>query len=211
MTEHNLSDELAMSYAAGALPPAFAAVVASHCALSDDSRALVCAYEAVGGAVLETGETAPLADGAYAAVLQRVRAGTRAMPKRPVRGVFPEPLRAIVGGDLDAVKWKSAGGGVKQAILIHEKGASLRLLSIPGGAAMPEHGHRGLELTLVLQGAFADGEQRFARGDLEIADPSDQHIPIAEPGETCICLAATDAPLRFVTLLPRLAQPFIRI
>ena len=34
---------------------------------------------------------------------------------------------------------------------------------------------------------------------------------IAEAGADCICLAATDAPLRFRGVLPRLAQPFLRI
>jgi putative transcriptional regulator len=76
---------------------------------------------------------------------------------------------------------------------------------------MPEHGHGGLELTLVLQGAFADGDERFQRGDVETEDATDQHVPVAEPGQTCICLAATDAPLRFTSFLPRLVQPFVRI
>ena len=35
--------------------------------------------------------------------------------------------------------------------------------------------------------------------------------PVAEEGEDCICLAATDAPLKFNALLPRIAQPFLRI
>ncbi len=35
--------------------------------------------------------------------------------------------------------------------------------------------------------------------------------PVAEAGEDCLCLAATDAPLRFVGLMPRLLQPLFRI
>jgi putative transcriptional regulator len=31
------------------------------------------------------------------------------------------------------------------------------------------------------------------------------HTPIAEMGEDCICLSATDAPLAFHGLLPRIA------
>lgn len=213
MTTHILSEDLALAYAAGSLPSAFAAVLACHCALSDESRALVAAYEEVGGAVLDETEAAPLAPDAFNATLARLKGQVTPGEQSPSRdkGVLPMPLQALVGGDLDKVRWKAAGGGVKQAVLLREGGHSLRLLSIPGGMAMPEHGHRGLELTLVLQGAFSDGVERFARGDLEIADPKDQHQPVAEKGETCICLAATDARLRFVTLLPRLVQPFIRI
>jgi putative transcriptional regulator len=63
----------------------------------------------------------------------------------------------------------------------------------------------------VLQGAFRDESSRFARGDVEIATSADQHSPIAELGGDCICLAVTDAPLRFTALLPRLLQPLFRI
>jgi len=89
--------------------------------------------------------------------------------------------------------------------------ATARLLYIPAGCAVPDHGHRGTELTLVLQGAFEDDVDHFGPGDIEVADESLDHTPVADIGADCICLAATDAPLRFHSLLPRLAQPFLRI
>jgi len=52
---------------------------------------------------------------------------------------------------------------------------------------------------------FADDSGRFARGDVETADADLVHQPVAEPGEDCICLAVTDAPLRFRSPLARLA------
>ena len=76
---------------------------------------------------------------------------------------------------------------------------------------MPDHGHNGMELTLVLQGAFSDEDGYFARGDIEIAHEDVDHMPVADISQDCICLAVTDAPLRFKGLLPRLAQPFLRI
>lgn len=107
--------------------------------------------------------------------------------------------------------WKSLGFGVKQALLSEGEEGSLRLLYIPGGRAMPEHGHHGLEMTLVLQGSFSDDEGLFGPGDVEIGHDALEHTPIATPGVDCICLAATDAPLRFKSLVPRLFQPFFRI
>jgi putative transcriptional regulator len=101
--------------------------------------------------------------------------------------------------------------GVRQAILPTSKAASARLLYIPAGQSVPDHGHRGMELTLVLQGAFRDDTDRFGVGDLEIASEELEHTPVAEAGQDCICLAATDAPLRFNALIPRLLQPFFRI
>jgi putative transcriptional regulator len=101
--------------------------------------------------------------------------------------------------------------GVKQAVLRTSPDASARLLYIPAGAAVPDHGHRGTELTLVLQGAFVDEVDRFGPGDIEIANEDLDHTPVADIGADCICLAATDAPLRFRSLIPRIAQPFLRI
>jgi putative transcriptional regulator len=126
-------------------------------------------------------------------------------------GIFPAPLADYVGGDLASVRWRRVGGGVKQAILPTGRNASARLLYIPAGVAVPDHGHRGTELTLVLQGAFADENDRFGRGDIEIANEEVEHTPVALEGEDCICLAATDAPLRFRGMIPRLAQPLLRI
>jgi len=210
---HHLSDQLLMSYAAGELPEAFNLVVATHVSLCDECRAQLASFEAVGGAMIEMAETAAMSDSSLAACIDRIDGLYQANARRPMKraGVFPAPLADYVGGGPDQVKWRNVGMGVKQAIIRTGRDASARLLYIPGGQAVPDHGHRGLELTLVLQGAFRDDSDRFGPGDIEIADEAMQHTPIAEEGQVCICLAATDAPLRFNKLIPRLAQPFFGI
>ena len=211
---HHLSDQLLMAYAAGTLPEAFSLVAATHLSMCDDCRAALAGFEAVGGAVLDATDAAPMAEDSLTAALLRLSAPAlqTATPRitRP-RGTLPAPLQDYIGGDIDRVKWRSIGLGVRQAILQTADGNTARLLHIPAGQSMPDHGHRGLELTLVLQGAFADKTDRFGPGDLEIADASLDHTPVAEARMDCICLAATDARLRFNRLLPRLAQPFFRI
>ena len=211
---HHLSDELLMAYAAGSLPEAFSLVVATHISLCDECRARLETFEAVGGAMLGDCGTAELEADSLEATMALIAAedGVREAPKQaPAGAVFPEPLRSYVDGDLDAVAWRSIGGGVRQAILTSADGATARLLHIPAGAAIPDHGHNGTEMTLVLRGAFRDEFDRFARGDVEVANENTHHTPVAEAGEDCICLAATDAPLKFSGLLPRLAQRIARI
>lgn len=209
---HHLSDALLMAYAAGTLPEAFSLLVATHISLCDECRAAAQAYEAVGGAVVEDGHAADLSGGALAATLARLDLAPAAATPAPRRvGIFPAPLAAYVGGGAEQVKWRAVGMGVRQAILVADRAASVRLLHIPAGQAVPDHGHRGTELTLVLQGAFRDETGRYGAGDVEMADETLEHTPMAEPGPDCICLAATDARLRFKGLVPRLAQPFLRI
>jgi putative transcriptional regulator len=209
---HHITDNLLMGYAAGALPRAFDLVIATHVSLSDDARARLAGYEAIGGAILEDVDAVELGDESLDLTLTRIK-GMPASEISPTttRGIFPSPLQAAVGGGVDAVKWRSLGMGTRQCVLHADKDASARLLYIPAGQAMPQHSHRGTEMTLVLQGAYRDESDRFARGDIELADQDMNHTPVAEAGEDCICLIATDAPLRFSGLLPRIAQPFLGI
>jgi putative transcriptional regulator len=212
--KHHITDDILMAYSAGALPEAFSLLVATHVSLCDTCRAQLHSFDAVGGAILEAGQE-PVSEDSLAATLAMIAAEPKdetALHSRPLNpGVLPGPLQDYVGGDLDAIRWRPVGMGVKQAILSTSKEASARLLYIPAGSAVPDHGHHGIELTMVLQGAFSDEDGRFVRGDVETADSNVEHTPIAEPGEDCICLAVTDAPLKFRGLLPRIAQPFLRI
>lgn len=211
--KHHLPDSLLMAYSAGQLPEAFNLVVATHVSMCDECRIALGAFDAVGGALVAANDCAAVSDGLLEATLAQI--GVQ-QPKRddvPARrpGIFPAPLADYVGGDVSAVKWRSLGMGVRQALLPTAKGASVRLLLIPAGQAMPDHGHRGMELTLVLQGAFSDATGRYTRGDVDVETEKTQHTPVADGNEPCICLSATDARLRFTGFIPRLLQPLFKI
>lgn len=209
---HHLNEALLMGYAAGHLSEAFGLVVATHVTMCDDCRARLESFEALGGAVIEAEDETAVSTDALARMMARLEVPVvSAPPKARRKTSLPSPVASYVGGDLDAVKWRALGGGVRQAILPTGPKATVRLLHIPAGQAVPDHGHRGMELTLVLRGAFRDATDRFGPGDLEIAGEDLAHKPVAEAGEDCICLAATDAPLRFAGLMPRLLQPLFRI
>jgi len=217
-TTHNICEKLLMGYAAGVLPEAFNLVVASHLCLSDESRAMLCSYESLGGCVMNKCTGTKMNSGALEATLQKIKlccndSTESDLPRKakPCIGLLPKPLQDYVGGDPDAIRWTRLGRGIKQAVLPTTKGATARLLCVSAGQALPAHGHRGMELTLVLGGAFHDHSDRFARGDIQIADQQVQHQPVADQDQDCICLMATDARLKFKTLLPRLTQPFVGI
>ncbi|MEP1522249.1 ChrR family anti-sigma-E factor [Ascidiaceihabitans sp.] len=211
--KHHLTDDILMAYSAGTLPEAFNLMVATHLSLCDTCHAHLASFDAVGGEVLDTPDADIAMDTAsFAATMALIAGGPTDEIKvtRP-KGTLPAPLQDYVGGDLDQIRWKPVGLGVKQAILPTSKDASARLLFIPAGAAMPDHGHKGTEMTMVLQGAFQDDDDYFARGDVETADSDHFHTPVADIHEDCICLAVTDAPLEFKGLLPKIAQRFLRI
>ena len=209
---HHLSEDLILGYSAGTLPEAVNLIVATHISLCDQCRAALEASDAIGGALIETVDSVAVPEACFddtMALIRKARPEAKPAPLAP--SPVPGPLRSYLDGGFEDVRWRSVGMGVKQAVLATSPEASARLLYIPAGTAVPDHSHRGLELTLVLQGAFEDEEGRFARGDIEIADAEVDHMPVADVSEDCICLAVTDAPLRFKGWLPRLAQPFVGI
>jgi putative transcriptional regulator len=175
----------------------------------------LAACDAVGGVLLDVTDTpkTQMQPDSFAATMAIIEQGesTATAPIAKKTSLLPIPLQDYIGGDLSEVKWRPIGMGVRQAILPTSAQASARLLMIPAGAAMPDHGHHGLEMTMVLQGAFQDEDGYFARGDVDIADSDLEHTPMADIHEDCICLAVSDAPLRFKGIFPRIIQSFIRI
>lgn len=227
---HHPSDELLVAYAAGNLGEAPSLVIATHLALCPDCRAEVRRLEAVGGALLDDLPGAPVDDDLLSAIFAQLDDGdddtrhsgdtatlTRPAPARErilatgPRPALPEPLRGYIGGDLDAIRWTRLMRGVEEAeVPVGNQGAKGRLLRIKGGLAMPRHTHAGMELTLVLTGGFTDETGHYGRGDFAATDGTVDHKPVADPGEDCICLAITDAPLRLTGTFGRLLNPFIR-
>ena len=189
-------------------------MVASHISLCDTCRANAESFDAIGGEILDNNCDAAVSEESLADTLALIDGGAVEAVSPPAYiadSVLPGPIQSYIGGDLSAVHWKPVGMGVKQAILPTSKDASARLLMIPAGTAMPDHGHHGKEMTMVLKGAFQDDDEYFARGDVEIADSDLHHTPVADIHEDCVCLAVTDAPLQFDKLLPKIAQRFLRI
>lgn len=202
-----------LAYSSGSLPEGLTLAVATHIAMCDTCRATVRRFDALGGELLTSVQPKTDPKTSLAAIFDRADSiETTGAHTRPTpNSDLPAPLQCYVPNGFDGVKWRNVGRGAKQAILCDDGNSTARLLYIPSGMALPDHGHEGTEMTVVLQGAFWDGDQRFGAGDIECASPDVEHQPIADIGEDCICLAASDAPLRFKSVLPRLLQPIIRI
>lgn len=217
--KHHPSDELLMDYASGAAAEAWGLAIATHLALCPRCRRAVSDMETVGGGMLDAISPEPMADEALDAVLARLDSAVEdvSAPRlSPATGgskpVLPQPLRDYVGGDVDELSWQRLGLGAYQLLIpTGNAGTSARLLRIPAGRPVPAHSHGGLELTLVLAGAFSDATGQYGKGDFQEADENIEHQPHAAPGEDCICLAVTDAPLRFKSIAARLVQPLLGI
>ncbi|MEQ9490068.1 MAG: ChrR family anti-sigma-E factor [Alphaproteobacteria bacterium] len=219
---HHPHDELLFDYATGSLHEAWSLAIAAHLTFCPVCRRHVEGMEAIGGALLEQEAPPDPAPGrtdfSFDAVMQAIdtapalESAGQASVKPGHAPVLPAALRRYAGGDVDDLPWRRLGPGAQQVLIpVSEPGVTARLLRIAPGVRVPEHTHRGLELTVVLKGAFEDHTGWFGPGDLEVADETVEHQPVATRDAECICLAVTDAPLRFRSLAARLVQPLFGI
>lgn len=213
--QHHPDIATLMAFSAGTLEAPYATVIATHLAMSDGGRETLRHMDSIGGALLQAEPVAELSSGALDRLLGAL--GDQDSPTVPQgkheANALPLPLQRFLPTGLDAVRWKWTGPGVATADLAWgDDGKSrLMLLRVAGGRRVPEHGHGGHELTLILQGAYRDRFGVFARGDIADHDEDVEHQPIAEPGDDCICLVAVDARLTFRGRLMRALQPLFGI
>jgi putative transcriptional regulator len=199
-----------LGYAAATLTEPLAAVVACHLSMCPRCRQEVADLEMVGG-VLMASAVVPSAIQASGA-RRRVAAATAAKPVVPAHrpDVLPTPLVSAYGLTLDRVPWRRLGPGVwhHRLALRQEDEGDLRLLRIAAGRRMPDHGHGGSELTLMLEGSYSDVTGEYRRGDVQDVDDDVEHQPVVGADADCVCLIASDHPARFKSLLARIAQPW---
>lgn len=212
---HHLDDSTLLAYAAGTLDEAFTVVAASHVAVCPACRAAVRAAESLGGALLEQADEAPVSADCRARTMASLERTLFTGRRAPLpRTELPLPLaRRLSVTRFSDLPWKKKAPGVAMLDVKLSGGANsqLRLMRISAGRAMPEHGHGGEEITLVLQGAYTDHMGRFAEGDVADLDEAIEHRPVVEQSRDCICLVATERPTRFKSLAARLIQPFVGI
>lgn len=214
---HHLDRATLMRFAAGELDEAFNVVAAAHLSLCRACRADLKLAGEVGGALLDAVEPAKLSAGGLEATLARLDLDI--LEPEPVNtahadaGEVPVPLRPYVGVNWEKARWRKIAPGVAKCTLALSGRAegSLFMLRINPGLKMPEHGHGGDEMTLILEGAYRDDYGTFGAGDVADLDEHDEHVPTVVSDVACICLVATERPTRFKGLVSRLLQPYFGI
>ena len=208
---HHLDATTLLSLAAGTLDEALGVVAASHVWWCGKCRTALKEAERLGGVLLNR-----LTGGAAAGAAPAGAAPTGEEPQAFADNIgLPLPVVNRLGGlSLGDIRWRWAVPGLSLHELKLAKGGGkgrLFLLRIAAGSAVPQHGHGGEELTLILRGSYSDRFGRFAVGDIAELHRNVVHRPVVDKNDNCVCLVATEAPARFTSLIMRMIQPFVRI
>ena len=207
-------ESLVAQYAAGDLGYGMSVLMASFISLSPEAREQYNALEQLNGVLLEEAEQVELTPDCLDALMAQLdeapeEAADETSEASLSNADLPCALRDLLDGPIEEAGWRFAYPGVKQLKLpIGDTGESVKLLRIKPGKAAPRHTHSGIEATLVLRGAFRDGNRLYERGQLALADQHIQHRPRAEGNEDCICLAVTDGALKLTDNISRMARDF---
>lgn len=114
--------------------------------------------------------------------------------------VLPNALRNMSLG-----KTAQIGKLSRARILLDESEIHTNLLHIGAGGSIPEHTHKGFELTLLLAGTFADEQGEYVPGDFIMLDKRHQHQPATELG--CLCYTVANDALHFTQGINKLLNP----
>ena len=186
MINHHPSEATLAAYAAGTLPQALALVAATHLGRCAICRQALATLETAGGALLDQLQPVSLSVGALDKLLGRL--DEPAPPPPPVLNPdLPAPLDRVAFG-----RWWPTGIGMWYRPIQVSGSAWGGLLFAQSGRSLPRHGHKGLELTCILSGAFADGSGAYTAGDLSEPLVDHDQPPVVIGAEPCLCVIASE-------------------
>ena len=214
--KHHPDPSTVLACAAGSVTESFSLLIAAHIESCAKCRGEVTQAETLGADLLQQLPPVTMENSDLTQLWQAI--DEPVPPEQPQHhrissNGLPGVLSPFLPGGLQAVKWRSLVPGIQhhQLMDVESGSGSVRLLRIAQGVKIPDHTHLGSELTLILQGSYADETGKFECGDLSDADSSVRHHPFVDSVQPCICLIATDERLVFSSLMNRMIQPLIGI
>jgi putative transcriptional regulator len=120
-------------------------------------------------------------------------------------------LTALIPGSLDDLEWRSPMKNLKVThLMTDESGLIIGLHHMKAGGRVPNHQHRGDEISVVLEGGFSDELGSYGPGDYIFRTEDDVHSPQADAHEDCLMLSVVSAPVKLTGALGWLINPFIK-
>ncbi|RTE87327.1 MULTISPECIES: ChrR family anti-sigma-E factor [Gammaproteobacteria] len=214
MIKFHPNDQLIEKYAAGSLCTATSVAVATHVDMCSRCQQQVKdAEEIMARRVLQDIRTPRSAN--LEAMFEQI---IESRPPKELKQEQVDPFISLEGkkfrlpSTLARQKhrighWSWVPGKMMKAHVDIGEQETLDLIYMAENSKVPEHTHRGQEITLVLNGVFNDEKNEYRDGDFVLLDKKHTHTPETQH-EDCLTLASLDAPLYFTSGIARLLNPF---
>lgn len=224
MINHHPDINMLVEYASGSLPWALGISVSAHLQLCPLCRQQTQQMNVLGGSHLEDTKTEAIANGSFNRLLERIQKEEKtnnAISKPAVKNDSLSTQTLTTGQPLPKVikklipprlRWKKVSSALAMAHLTAgQNDYEVAFHKISKGGKVVEHDHKGLEVTLVLEGSFSDEQGVYQRGDFIVREPGQTHRPTATQNQDCLCFSVCAAPVKVTGFLGALVNPFLRV
>ncbi|MGB0495678.1 MAG: ChrR family anti-sigma-E factor [Kangiellaceae bacterium] len=204
-----------LKYSSGQLEPALTVAISLHIQNCKICREQIAQLEEVGGATLESIEQDEINDDLFRHLLEEVNNLPIEQSVTPFEefaiAELDRPLvQQLSERDYSNLDWQKVTSKISKAtIAMNDSHFEVELLKFSPKAKIPKHTHIGKEITVVLEGEFSDKDGNYQAGEFIVKDSSEEHQPLAGD-EGCVCLAITDAPLKFTGTFGSLINWWVR-
>ncbi|TMP30113.1 transcriptional regulator [Pseudoalteromonas rubra] len=210
MIKYHPSEHILQSYVQGELCASLSVAVSMHVAMCPQCQLLTSQFEA-SCAHSFAGEDMDLqGDENWDDLIAQITEDTQ-FTDQPA----PAPLEIEVKGEQFVLPsslqnvglsgWLKLGKLSRSRLNLGDGKLHASLLHIEKGGSVPQHTHKGFELTLLLSGTFKDEMDSYVPGDFIMLDGSHEHSPVAT--ESCLCFTLADDALHFSQGLSQLFNP----
>ena len=228
MIRFHPSTDLLESYVEGSLNSSVSLMVSAHCDMCEQCRSFVERQtEVLAETILDGVDDASFASGEFYDMLSSITQQPSARPLDEAESKLPHLNRAsgvkstieLDGRTFNLPRtlrryvdktgnWTGLVGKLWQAPVELGNQGVANFIYMGRGGSVPEHTHRGTEYTLVIDGEFSDGLEKYDTGDFIYMDGDKTHSPKSDASEGCLVFSIVDQPLHFTSGFARLLNPF---
>lgn len=230
MISYHPDSRFLTDFAAANLPLSEAMCVSVHLEYCGKCRAHVKQLSEVGAVLLESAGRESLAAESFDQVMARIDTAEpmltpfakvdqengigdvpNAQDSRLTSLVSPRALKGILRAGFEQLNWVQLGAQLRIAPLIVDADTrETAIYDIKAGGKLPEHEHRGEEITVLLKGSFSDAEGSYSLGDFIVRNKGEVHQPTVTLDMGCVCLVSLERPIKPRSWFYRLLEPYVQ-
>ena len=217
MIKHHPNAQQLNAFVSGTCEPTVALMVSAHVDMCLDCQAKCMKLQQVQTIeALSSPVATPSLDRMFSQITQLPQQKTTAPRVASVPATFDielEGKRFVLPRTLkryakNTGNWSRLVGKLWQAPVDLGYMGKANFIYMEKGGKVPEHTHKGTEMTLVIDGQYGDGVANYDCGDFTLLDGQHYHLPHSEADEGCLVFTIVDKPLYFTSGIARLLNPF---